>query len=147
MKLLPSFLPSQHSQDHLVSCSHSLCPSRGITDTIVLTPSAGSLLVPHTGMATPAVPLPLAQLAGGMIPWRTVFTHDADPTLSPVLNGCSSSTSLTVFPGATHTAFPASSHSASTEKKFCPFQHQADLSEHPPSALWSQGKLQPLCQG
>lgn len=121
------FLPSRHSQDHSVSCSHSLCPSTDITDTVILTPSAGSLLVPHTWMAAPAAPLPSAQLAGGYPGELCLHMTRTHPQV--LLNGCSSSTSLTLL--LMHHMLPSpSSLSASTEDSFfCPFQHQADLSE------------------
>lgn len=111
IKLLPSF-PAQPGCR--VSCSHrlcpSLCPSRDITDTVILTPSAGSLLLLHTWMAVPATPWPLAQLAEEMI-------HMMTPR--PVLNGCSSSTSPVLLAGAPHATCSASSLPGRTLIPFC----------------------------
>lgn len=62
------FLPSFPAQPgRLVSCSHSLCPSRDITDTVILTPSAIHSLFFTLGCHRPAAPWPSAQLAGEMI--------------------------------------------------------------------------------
>lgn len=122
------FLPSRHSQDHSVSCSHSLCPSTDITDTVILTPSAGSLLVPHTWMAAPAAPLPSAQLAGGYpgeLCLHMMRTHPPSPAQWLLFFNLTDT--LTDAPHATFSFFTFSQHRGLFF--FCPFQHQADLSE------------------
>lgn len=119
IKLLPSF-PAQPGCR--VSCSHrlcpSLCPSRDITDTVILTPSAGSLLLLHTWMAVPATPWPLAQLAEEMIhmmtpqtcaQWLLLFNLTRAP------RWCTTRYLLGFF---------------TSRKNSYSFLHQADLSEH-----------------